>query len=77
MRWATLGVTLAWLINSGCTGSDGEGLELVPSPAGTADALVELPAAPLPKANYNIICVPPGENVMYVSGHLPLKVSWR
>lgn len=38
---------------------------------------IELPAAPLPKANYNIICVPPGENVMYVSGHLPIKVSWR
>lgn len=35
---------------------------------------MELPTAPLPKANYNIICLPPGESVMYVSGHLPIKV---
>ena len=35
---------------------------------------IELPAAPLPKANYNIVCLPPGENIMYVSGHLPIKV---
>ncbi|KAL9180970.1 hypothetical protein ACHAXT_009775 [Thalassiosira profunda] len=34
---------------------------------------IELPTAPLPKANYNIVCLPPGENVMYVSGHLPIK----
>ncbi|KAL7535046.1 hypothetical protein ACHAWF_005036 [Thalassiosira exigua] len=34
---------------------------------------IELPAAPLPKANYNIVCLPPGEDVMYVSGHLPIK----
>lgn len=37
---------------------------------------IELPAAPLPKANYNIVCLPPGDdNIMYVSGHLPIKVS--
>ena len=36
---------------------------------------IELPAAPMPKANYNIICLPPGDdNIMYVSGHLPIKV---
>ena len=29
----------------------------------------------MPKANYNIICLPPGDdNIMYVSGHLPIKV---
>lgn len=36
---------------------------------------MELPTAPLPKANYNIVCLPPGENVMYVSGHLPIKAD--
>lgn len=36
---------------------------------------IELPPAPLPKANYNIVCLPPGEETtMYVSGHLPIKV---
>mmetsp|Transcript_12171 Transcript_12171/g.25656 ORF Transcript_12171/g.25656 Transcript_12171/m.25656 type:complete len:120 (-) Transcript_12171:1020-1379(-) len=36
---------------------------------------IELPPAPLPKANYNIVCLPPGdETTMYVSGHLPIKV---
>ena len=35
---------------------------------------IELPEAPLPKANYNIICLPPDEDIMYVSGHLPIKV---
>ena len=36
---------------------------------------IELPPAPMPKANYNIMCIPPGgENVMYLSGHLPIKV---
>ena len=40
------------------------------------DLKIELPTAPLPKANYNIICLPPGDdNIMYVSGHLPIKVS--
>ena len=38
---------------------------------------IELPTAPLPKANYNIVCLPPGENVMYVSGHLPIKVRYQ
>jgi len=39
------------------------------------DLKIELPTAPLPKANYNIICLPPGDdNIMYVSGHLPIKV---
>lgn len=36
---------------------------------------IELPTAPLPKANYNIVCLPPGENILYVSGHLPINVS--
>jgi enamine deaminase RidA (YjgF/YER057c/UK114 family) len=36
---------------------------------------IELPTAPLPKANYNIVCLPPGENIMYVSGHLPIKAD--
>lgn len=34
-----------------------------------------LPSAPMPKANYNIVCRVPGENIMYVSGHLPISVS--
>lgn len=29
----------------------------------------------MPKANYNIVCRVPGENIMYVSGHLPIEVS--
>ena len=37
---------------------------------------IELPTAPMPKANYNIVCIPPGENVMYLSGHLPVKVCF-
>lgn len=37
---------------------------------------IELPTAPMPKANYNIVCIPPGENVMYLSGHLPVKVTF-
>ena len=42
------------------------------------DLKIELPTAPLPKANYNIICLPPGDdNIMYVSGHLPIKVCVR
>ncbi|KAL7469707.1 hypothetical protein ACHAXS_009955 [Conticribra weissflogii] len=38
---------------------------------------IELPAAPLPKANYNIVCLPPGgeTTTMYVSGHLPIKAD--
>mmetsp|Transcript_7458 Transcript_7458/g.15592 ORF Transcript_7458/g.15592 Transcript_7458/m.15592 type:complete len:206 (-) Transcript_7458:500-1117(-) len=37
---------------------------------------IELPPAPLPKANYNIVCLPPGdETTMYVSGHLPIKAD--
>lgn len=36
---------------------------------------IELPTAPAPKANYNIMCIPPGENVMYLSGHLPIKAD--
>lgn len=35
---------------------------------------IELPAAPQPKANYNIICHASG-NMMYVSGHLPIKAD--
>ena len=37
---------------------------------------IVLPTAPMPKANYNIVCIPPGENVMYLSGHLPVKVMF-
>jgi hypothetical protein len=33
---------------------------------------IELPPAPLPKANYNIVCKSDG--IIYVSGHLPIKV---
>ncbi|KAL3822060.1 hypothetical protein ACHAXA_007853 [Cyclostephanos tholiformis] len=36
---------------------------------------IVLPTAPTPKANYNIVCIPPGENVMYLSGHLPVKAD--
>ena len=36
---------------------------------------IVLPSAPMPKANYNIVCRVPGENIMYVSGHLPIGVS--
>ena len=35
---------------------------------------IELPAAPLPKANYNIVCHANG-NMLYVSGHLPVKLD--
>jgi len=33
---------------------------------------IELPPAPSPRANYNIVCHASG-NMMYISGHLPLK----
>lgn len=33
---------------------------------------IELPPAPLPKANYNIVCK--SDDTIYVSGHLPIKV---
>lgn len=33
---------------------------------------IELPTAPLPKANYNIVCIT--GDTLYVSGHLPIKV---
>mmetsp|Transcript_16448 Transcript_16448/g.23298 ORF Transcript_16448/g.23298 Transcript_16448/m.23298 type:complete len:193 (+) Transcript_16448:2-580(+) len=36
---------------------------------------IELPAAPAPKANYNLTCRVPGENTLYVSGHLPIKAD--
>ena len=39
------------------------------------DLGIELPAAPAPKANYNITCSVPGENTLYVSGHLPIKAD--
>ena len=32
---------------------------------------ITLPAAPTPKANYNIVCHAAG-NMMYISGHLPV-----
>jgi enamine deaminase RidA (YjgF/YER057c/UK114 family) len=33
---------------------------------------IVLPPAPTPKANYNIVCYT-NDNVLYVSGHLPLQ----
>ena len=36
---------------------------------------IELPPAPLPKANYNIVCKT--DDTIYVSGHLPIKVRLR
>ena len=35
---------------------------------------IELPPAPAPKANYNIVCHA-SSNMMYISGHLPVKVD--
>jgi enamine deaminase RidA (YjgF/YER057c/UK114 family) len=35
---------------------------------------IELPPAPTPKANYNIVCHASG-NMLYISGHLPLKAD--
>jgi enamine deaminase RidA (YjgF/YER057c/UK114 family) len=35
------------------------------------DLGITLPTAPVPKANYNIICRASG-NMMYISGHLPI-----
>jgi enamine deaminase RidA (YjgF/YER057c/UK114 family) len=35
---------------------------------------IELPTAPSPKANYNIVCHASG-NMLYVSGHLPIKLD--
>jgi enamine deaminase RidA (YjgF/YER057c/UK114 family) len=35
---------------------------------------IELPTAPTPKANYNIVCHASG-NMMYVSGHLPIMAD--
>ncbi|KAL3786735.1 hypothetical protein HJC23_005298 [Cyclotella cryptica] len=32
---------------------------------------IDLPTAPLPKANYNIVCM--SGDTLYVSGHLPIK----
>ena len=32
---------------------------------------IELPSAPTPKANYNIVCHASG-NMLYISGHLPV-----
>ena len=33
---------------------------------------IELPPAPTPKANYNIVCHASG-NMLYISGHLPVQ----
>ena len=35
---------------------------------------IALPTAPLPKANYNIVCHANG-NMLYISGHLPIKLD--
>lgn len=35
---------------------------------------IQLPPAPTPKANYNIVCYASG-NMMYVSGHLPILLD--
>jgi hypothetical protein len=37
---------------------------------------IELPTAPVPKANYNIICRASG-NMMYISGHLPITADGK
>ncbi|EED96429.1 hypothetical protein THAPSDRAFT_260942, partial [Thalassiosira pseudonana CCMP1335] len=34
---------------------------------------IELPTAPLPKANYNIVCM--SGDTLYVSGHLPITAD--
>jgi enamine deaminase RidA (YjgF/YER057c/UK114 family) len=38
------------------------------------DLGIDLPPAPTPKANYNIVCHASG-GMMYISGHLPLKTD--
>ena len=38
------------------------------------DLGIALPAAPTPKANYNIVCYSSG-NTLYVSGHLPVQLD--
>lgn len=38
------------------------------------DLGIELPMAPTPKANYNIVCHANG-NMLYISGHLPVKTD--
>jgi enamine deaminase RidA (YjgF/YER057c/UK114 family) len=35
---------------------------------------IELPTAPSPKANYNIVCRA-SDSMLYVSGHLPIKLD--
>jgi enamine deaminase RidA (YjgF/YER057c/UK114 family) len=35
---------------------------------------IELPPAPTPKANYNIVCHASGD-MLYISGHLPIKAD--
>jgi enamine deaminase RidA (YjgF/YER057c/UK114 family) len=35
---------------------------------------IQLPPAPTPKANYNIVCHA-SSNMLYVSGHLPMKAD--
>jgi len=35
---------------------------------------IELPPAPTPKANYNIVCHASG-NMLYISGHLPVNAD--
>jgi enamine deaminase RidA (YjgF/YER057c/UK114 family) len=37
---------------------------------------ITLPAAPVPKANYNIICRAAG-NMLYISGHLPITADGK
>jgi len=36
---------------------------------------IELPTAPTPKANYNIVCHVASGNMLYVSGHLPVQLD--
>lgn len=38
---------------------------------------LELPPPAPPRANYNSICVGPGSNVVYVSGHLPFHLDGK
>ena len=46
MRFSTLGIALAWIIATGCTGGDSPGADREERPPDTADVFVELPPAP-------------------------------
>ena len=68
MRWPTLGVLLAWIVTSGCTGGDRANPGVVEidddRPPDTADALIELPPAP--------VLTSEGDHATGVAGELAL-----